>query len=145
MEAFNRTACFAAALGAALVVMPTTLAGQEPPEPQQRPCRAEISPAAVHAGSDAVRVMATLSEDVGSVTGVEGDEESGIAMANPADMPRTEMVAAGGQPEPIQMGAGRNAWTLWLSTADAQPGDHTVRVIADGGVCEGSLSITPGS
>jgi hypothetical protein len=145
MQALTRSICCATALAAALILMPTTLVGQEIPELPQQQCTAELSPAAVPAGSDAVRIMATLSEDVGAVTGVEGTEESGIAMASPMDMPRTEMAVAGGQPQPIQMGAGENAWALWLNTSGAEPGDHRIRIIADGGVCEAPLSITPNS
>lgn len=67
MQAFSRSTCAAAALAAALILIPTTLVGQEGPEAQ---CTAEVSPAPVRAGADAVSVMATLSEDVGAVIGI---------------------------------------------------------------------------
>ena len=142
MRPFNPGARAVTAFAVALYAVPAGLAGQEAPRPRQ-PCTAEISPAALPAGSDAVRVMASLSEDVGVVRGVEGSEESGIAMASPDEMPRTELVTAGGEAGPIQMGADENTWALWLNTAAARPGSHSIRIVADGGVCEGRVSISP--
>ena len=70
MPAFSRSTCAAAALAAALILIPTTLVGQEGLEAQEAQCTAEVSPASVRAGADAVSVMATLSDDVGAVIGV---------------------------------------------------------------------------
>lgn len=143
----SRVASRAASALAAVVALGTAgLAGQEPPVPLvQQTCTAEIEPAAVPVGMTGVRMMASLSEDVGPVTRVEGPEGSGIAMSSPEDVPRTAMVAPGSEVPLIQPGAGENTWAFWLNTVDASPGDHTLRIIADGGVCEGRLAVTPGT
>ena len=91
------------ALAAALVALPAQLVAQDRPQQQQQQqqqqqtCTAQIMPAQVEAGSNAERVMVTLNQPVGEITGVEAAEGSNIELASAADLPRTPL-ASGDQP-----------------------------------------------
>lgn len=129
---------------ATLSALPAAASAQEPAPAQTQQCTAEFEPAAVEAGSAAVQVTATLSEDVGPVTGVAPNDGS-IKTAAPSDLPRTEMATAGGTPQPIRMAEGQNRWIVWLNTAETDPGSHEITLITGEGQCTATLTIEEGS
>jgi hypothetical protein len=102
-------------------------------------CTAELAPAQVQSGQTAVSVTAVLSEQVGEVTGLEAPE-SGITVAAPEDLPRTEM-AAEERPQPINLAEG-NAWTIWINTSQAAPGTYDVTFTGSEGTCQGQLTVS---
>jgi len=133
MDTLKRRTGIALALTAALVAIPAGIQAQE--------CAAEVDPAVIPVGETAVAVTVALSESVGAVTGLEGGA-SGIATAAPADIPRTAM-AADEQPRPIQMGEQQNTWTVWLSTAAAEPGRYMVAFVAGEANCVAAVTVGP--
>lgn len=122
---------------AAAAALPAQLAAQE--------CTARLDPAQVEPGSKAVAVNVTVSAPVGPLTGVQAPEASGIALASPADLPRTEMAASGGEARPIKMGERENVWIVWLNLAEAEAGSHAITFAGREGACSGSLAVRPGA
>lgn len=125
------TLAFAFALG----FSPVT--AQEPEAAPQ--CTAEVAPAQIEAGAPAVQLTVVLSEDVGEITGLEAPQ-SGLAVATPGDLPRTDM-AADARPEPIKLAEQGNAWTVWLNTTEAQSGTHEVAFTASEGTCRAQITV----
>jgi hypothetical protein len=126
-------------LAAAVVLMPSNVNAQDyTPEAQ---CTAQVSPAEIEAGSKAVRVTVTLSEDIGQVTGVVEEDAHGIKIASPADVPRAEMATGEPAPTPIQMGDDRTAWTVWLNVSEADEGTHSLVFLAGESRCSGELQV----
>lgn len=116
------------------------VAGLVPNAVSAQECTAEVSPAAIPAGSAAAQVTLSLSGEVGPITEL-GESDSGITLADPADLPRTDM-AAETAPTPIQM-SGQNVWQLWLDTREAEAGDHEFEVVGATGTCTATLTIQP--
>lgn len=128
-------------LAAAVALMPSNANAQDlMPDVE---CTAQISPAQVEAGAEAVRVTVTFSEDIGDVTGVDQESAHGISIASPMDVPRTEMAAGEPPPTPIQMGDDARSWTFWLNTSEAEEGTHSVVFLAGENRCEAELEIVP--
>jgi DsbC/DsbD-like thiol-disulfide interchange protein len=128
---------------AAAVALPAQLAAQDQPIAPE--CTAQLDPASIEAGEKAVAVNVTVSEPVGPITGVRAPGESGIALASPADLPRTEMAVEGAQPRPITMGEAENRWIVWLNVEEANPGTHALTFAGAEGTCTGSLNVGPGA
>lgn len=100
---------------------------------------AETAPAQIEAGAPAVELTVALSENVGEVTGSAG-AESGITIASPGDLPRTD-IAAEESPQPIKMSEAGNSWTLGVSTAQATPGTHEVTLTGTAGDCRAQITV----
>lgn len=131
-----------------LVLAPDGLAAQEQQEQEMEPqCTAEVVPQQIQAGHPAVRVALTLSEAIGPVSGLEAPEASGLAVASPEDLPRSEMAneeAEESTPSPIELGAEGNRVTLWLNTAEAVPGTHAVTLTGEQGSCAAEVTVAEG-
>ncbi len=100
-------------------------------------------PSQLHSGQKAERVSISLSSPVGNVTEfTTEDAEAGVKVADPADLPKTEMAAEETAQKPIEMAAENNRLTIWLNTENAQPGTYPFTLKGDGGACTGSLEIS---
>lgn len=134
---------------------------------KQETCTVELAPAAVQVGQPAVRLIATLGSDIGDVSDIRASEESGIVLAQPAAIPRTETSreveveveadedevetetkteteVEGEAPQPIVMVTGEEqpTATLWLSTENATPGTHEVVLKGESGKCKTEIEIS---
>lgn len=140
---FKHTMLSTAAL-ALFAIVPATLTAQE--AEQQAQCTAEVSSGEIEAGQKAVQVTVALSAPVGSDVEFMAARESGVALANPADIPRSEMAAEEEEaPQPIQLSAeGGSEATLWLNTENAQPGTYDVALRSGESACAGQLTISGG-
>lgn len=142
------TACMALALSVMLV--PGALEAQEqevPEQEQQAECTVRVAPQSVQTGEAAVSVTAHLSESVGSVEGFEAQGESGLELADPADIPRQDMAREEGEgdPQPIQMSSGEQSQvTLWLNTQDVESGSYEVILKGANGDCTGNVAVGQG-
>lgn len=132
MQGLNRASLATAAAAFALTFVATPIAAQE--------CTAELSPSEIESGAAAVELSVTLSQPVGAVSGLQADPESGIAVASPSDVPRTDL-AAEEQPQPIEMGESEDSWTVWLNTTAASPGVYRVAFTGTAGQCEGEIIV----
>lgn len=103
-------------------------------------CTAEVLPAEIAAGASAVRLTVALSADVGDVASMEAPEESGLAIAAPADLPRIPLATE--EPLAITRGMGDNTWTVWVNTSEVDPGTHEVTFIGPEGRCTADLTVT---
>jgi len=120
-------------LGAAFVATPLDLRAQE--------CTATITPAQVQAGQQAVRLNVSFSEDVGELTRLQA-ADSGIALAEAGDLPRTDLAANAPAPRPIAMAQGQeDTWTVYVNTEDARPGSHRITFVAAEGGCTAQLNV----
>ena len=118
-------------------------AQEEQPTPAMQQCTAEVQPSQLHSGQKAERVSISLSSPVGNVAEfTTEDAEAGVKVADPADLPKTEMAAEETAQKPIEMAAENNRLTIWLNTEDAQPGTYPFTLKGDGGACTGSLVIS---
>ncbi|HUG01833.1 MAG TPA: hypothetical protein VML95_08210, partial [Longimicrobiales bacterium] len=107
-------------------------------------CTVEVDPAELPAGEAAIHALATLSENLGPLTGFEAPEESGIVIADAANIPRAEMANEGEEevaPLPIELGAEANVFTVWLSTEEAVPGAFDVRFTTAEGYCGARINV----
>lgn len=122
---------------------------QEEPQQAQESCSAQVKPAALEVGQTVVRARLALSGDIGAVETFAAPEKSGIALADPADIPKAEMAkekTRKGQkpstPEPLTVNAGEHpSATVWLNTEAATPGSYEVRLEGAEGSCTGSLVV----
>lgn len=126
-------------LAAAVALMPSNVTAQDVPPDLE--CTAQISPAQIEAGSSAVRVTVTLSDDVGHVTGLEEENTHGIKVASPMDVRRAEMSTGEPAPTPIQMGDDGTTWTVWLNISEADEGTHSLVFLAGDNRCAGELEV----
>lgn len=108
-------------------------------------CTASVAPVELHAGQAAVQITAALSEDIGPVVTFQGPEDSGLKLADPADIPRAEMANPDQSPQPIVMTPETNSVSLWLSTSGVKPGDYEVQIRSEQKSCTGQLTVTEGS
>lgn len=139
MHNLTLTAGTVLTLAAAAALIPSTTHAQDlTPEPE---CTAQVSPAQVAAGAEAVRVSVSFSEDIGQVTGLEQEDDHGIDITAPTDVPRTSMAVGEPVPSPIQMGDDAMAWTLWLNTSEADEGTHSVVFVAGENRCTAELEV----
>ena len=136
-------AAFVAAVGLALAPASAHAQAQAQKPAAQEGCTAQLTPAAVAPGQKAVEVVAALSTDVGAVNEVKAQEGSGVALAQPDNLPKSQMSRSdkGDAPEAIEMAKRGNSATLWLSTADASPGEHSIVLKGEKGQCTAKLSI----
>lgn len=145
MQTLNRSALTAASVACALALAVAPVDAQDVPEPAEAAdaaCTAEVSPAEVPNGSAAVELTVTLPDAPGPLTGVEAAPTSGIALASPADLPRSEMAEdAEEAPRPIAMGESANSWTIWLNTANATPGRYQLTFNTGMASCHGEIIV----
>jgi hypothetical protein len=137
MQTLSRSLAGLAALACVFAVGISPVSAQEQDAAPQ--CTAEVAPAQIEAGAPAVQLTVALSEDVGEITGLEAPE-SGISVAAPGDLPRTEM-AAETAPQPIALADQGNAWTIWLNTTQAAPGTHEVTFTGTDGTCQAQVTV----
>lgn len=131
-------------LAMALALQPATAAAQDVPEAPV--CEVEVEPAEVPAGEAAIRITATLSEVIGPVQGLDAPEQSGLKLADPADIPRVDMANPEEEAQPIAMTPDEpNRVQVWLNTADvADLGEHPFVLTSESGECRGLLTVTGG-
>lgn len=142
MQKLNRSALTAASVACALALAVSPVDAQDVPEPAVAACTAEVSPVEVPNGSAAVELTVTLPDAPGPLTGVEAAPTSGIALASPADLPRSEMAEdAEEAPRPIAMGESANSWTIWLNTANATPGRYQLTFNTGAASCQGEIIV----
>lgn len=139
-ELLKRSLNTAVALALALAFFVTGAMAQEPAFPAAAQCTAQASPGEVPAGEAAFRVTFNLSEGIGSVTGVQAAEGSGLALASPGDIPRAEMANPEEEARPIEL-AEANAVIVWLSTAGAQAGEYDLTLLGEGGACDATVTV----
>lgn len=141
MQTLTLTSGAVLTLAAAVALMPSNANAQDLMPDLE--CTAEVSPAQVESGAEAVRVSVTFSEDIGDVTGVEEENDHGISITSPMDVPRAPMAAGDETPTPIQMGDDATSWTFWLNTSEAEEGTHSVVFVAGENRCEAELEVVP--
>ena len=130
-----------------LALAPNGLRAQEKAQTSadQQACTAKVTPAAVEPGQKAVEVVASLSEDVGAIKGLKAEKGSGVALAQPGDLPKSQQKMSRSEksdrPAAIEMSNQANSATLWLSTVDATPGEHAVEFEGQDGVCTARVTI----
>lgn len=137
MHTLNRSIAGLASIACAVALGFSPASAQEQEAPAQ--CTAQLAPAQIEAGAPAVQLTVVLSEQVGEVNGLEAPG-SGIALAQPGDLPRTEM-AAEEAPQPIKLDEQGNSWTIWLNTTEATPGTHDVTFTAAEGQCRAQITV----
>lgn len=125
---------------AAALALPANMNAQEPVPAGQQQCTAQVTPAQVTAGERAVQVTVETSQQIDALTGIK-DSESGIALASPEDLPRTEMAAGEPAPRPIEMGAAQNSWNVWLNLEDVEAGEHELVFETNQGECTAVLTV----
>ena len=140
MKGPNHTSLLGLILAGALAAVPSHVAAQAAPQ-QQQSCTAEITPGAVEAGARAVPVTITVSQPIGEVTGVRAAEGSGIALAQPTDLPRQQLAAGAQAPQPIAMGDAANTWIVYLNLAEAEAGAHELSFTSTRGACTSELTV----
>lgn len=128
------------ALAVPLVLAPGVASAQEP-VPEGPQCIATVEPVEVQAGQPAVLITAALSEDIGAISTFTGPEDSGLALADPADIPRVDMANPEEEPQPIVMTPEANNVALWLSTAEVEPGAFEVRLESEQGHCVANVVV----
>lgn len=140
------TTPFFAALALILpaALLPQTANAQvEAPEAPMT-CTAETE-AVIAPGEVALSATFVLSEDIGEITGV-ASPESGVVVANPADLPRVDMANPEETPAPIEMSAEEeNTVTVWLNSTNAQEGEHEFWLVSDGARCASTITVEGGS
>lgn len=115
---------------------------EEPEEPQVCTAQTETT---VAPGESAVSVTFTLSEDIGPILGIQSSE-SGLVVADPADLPRVDMANPEATPQPIEMSnEAENTVIVWLNAADAQEGTHEFWLVSEGARCASSITVDDGS
>jgi hypothetical protein len=125
-------------LSVPIAFTPTVVSAQIPE------CAAVVSPGEIPAGVAAVQITAVLSEDIGTVQTFEAPEDSGLRLADPADIPRVDMANPEEMPRPIVMTPATNEVTIWLNTTYVTPGKYDVHFGSAGGICVAPLTVTPG-
>lgn len=117
-------------------------AQEEQPAPAMQPCTATVLPSQVQSGQKAERVSISLTSAVGNVTEFTTENaEAGVTLADPADLPKTEMAAEAAPQKPIEMAAETNRVTIWLNTESAQDGTYPFTLKGENGTCTGTLEI----
>lgn len=130
------------ALAVPLALSPLMASAQEPPpEPEPPQCTATVEPVTIEAGLAAVQVTAALSEDIGPVDQFTGPEDSGLTLADPADIPRVDMANPEEEPRPIEMTPETNSVALWLNTAEVVPGELEVRLHSQQSYCTAQITV----
>ncbi|MDP2480253.1 MAG: hypothetical protein Q8W49_07115 [Candidatus Palauibacterales bacterium] len=121
----------------------------------QQTCTAQINPASVEAGQKAVQVQVKLSEKVGNISSVEGDN---VQLASVADLPKAEMSRSENDekdekgekqedetPQVVQMAAEGTSATLWLSTEKAKADKQHLTLKGETGTCIAQLEVAAGT
>jgi hypothetical protein len=118
----------------------------------QQTCTAQINPASVEAGQKAVQVQVKLSEKIGDISKVEGDN---VQLASVADLPKAEMSRSEKDekgekqedetPQVVQMAAEGTSATLWLSTEKAKAGKQHLTLTGETGTCIAQLEVAAGA
>jgi len=117
-------------------------AQQEEPTPAMQKCTATVLPGQVQSGQKAERVSISLSEAVGNVSAFTTENaEAGVSLADPTDLPKTEMAAEATPQKPIEMAAENNRVTIWLNTEKAQEGTYAFTLKGENGTCTGTIEI----
>lgn len=140
MHTLTRTTGTVLTLAAAVALMPSNANAQDATTTELA-CTAQVSPTQVEAGSEAVSVTVTFSDDIGLVTGLEQENAHGINIASAMDVPRAPMAAGGAAATAIQMGDDETAWTFWLNTSEAEVGTHSVVFVAGENQCAAELEV----
>lgn len=132
----------ALALGLAFALLPQTAEAQE--QEGQMECAVEVSPQSILAGQPAVPVEGRLTQDIGDVESLEAGE-SGLAIASPEDIGRTELARTEGEEPPQPVETSRTGdqikATVWLNTEDVEPGTHGFVLVGENGTCAGEIEV----
>lgn len=133
-------------LAAALTLVPLTLMSAnlsaQAKAAATQACVAHVLPMSIPAGLTASRLTVTLSRSVGDVTEFTPDEQSGIKLADPTDLPKADMSREGAAPKPIEMSNdAQSRVTVWLNTKDAKTGEYHFTMQGATGTCAGTLKV----
>lgn len=145
MRSITRIVPAALLATAPLLLMPVAANAQD----AHPACEATLMPAEIAAGQAAVQVDVQLASDIGGVTGLEAPEGSGVMVATGEELAqlRVEMALPGeeGQKdEPIRMSEDGRTATLWLTTANAQPGTYEIKLKGEGDhACTAKVTVKP--
>lgn len=143
MQHPTRIAISVLTLGAALAISPMHANAQAPTD---QACVDQPMPASLEAGAKAVAVTVQVPNEFGAVTGIEAAEESGIILAEVADLPRTDMADQDEvAPRPINMGDAAGMWTVWLNLSEVEPGSYDVTFSSKTSHCTAHLTVVAGS
>lgn len=122
-----------------LALAPNAVSAQDVEAPTM--CTATVSPAELDAGEAAIHLIASLSEDIGTVTGIVG-AESGITLTSPDALPRVEMSTDEEATKAIAMAEEGNSAGLWLSTQDSEAGTYQIIIEGENGTCQAEVTVT---
>ena len=125
-------------LAAPLALTPTAVNAQDVEAPSL--CTATVSPAELDAGEAAIHLIASLSEDIGTVTGIQG-AESGITITSPDALPRVEMSTDEEATKAIAMAEEGNSVGLWLSTERSEAGTYQIVLEGEDGTCRAEVTV----
>lgn len=129
----------ALALALAFLFVPQAAEAQEAEEQAREQCTVEVTPAAIPSGQTAVSVVARLTTDIGTVTGLQAQQ---LALASPDDLQPAEMARAQEDaPEPVEMAATGIEASLWVNTVDAASGVHDIILTGENGTCNGQIEV----
>ncbi len=123
-----------------VALAPNAVSAQEMEAPEM--CTASVMPLEIATGEVAVHLIATLSEDVGAVTGIQS-AESGITITSPEELPRAEMATDADTPEAIAMTEEGNSVELWLNTANTEAGTYQIMIEGENGHCQAEVTVAP--
>lgn len=128
------------ALALVVLLLPQAVDAQEQEKHQE--CTVEVSPQAIPTGQPAVSVTGQLDRSIGKVDALDAGE-SGLALASPEDIGRTEMARTEGEeaPRPVEMSRTGNQATVWLNTNDVEAGTHGFVLVGEDGTCRGEIEV----
>ena len=115
-----------------------------------QPCTAVLAPALIPAGEAAVKVKATLTEDIGNIDGLKSPEGSGLSIVSPADVPMEEMsnTEDAAATEVTEMAAEAaveaNTFDVWLNAFEATPGSFEITLLGENGSCTATVEVKGG-
>lgn len=130
-------------LAFAAVAAPDSAHAQQQ-EAVEQECTAEIDPTAVQVGQSAVSMEVRLSREIGEITDFTAPEGSGLALASPEDLAKTDMTReqTDEEPQPIQMSTEEGGGaTVWVNTAEASPGSYRVVFASGQAECAATLEV----
>lgn len=112
-----------------------------------QPCTAALTPALIPAGEAAVKVKATLTQDIGTIDGLQSPEGSGLLIVSPEDVPMEEMANTedAAAAEMTDMAAEEaveaNTFVVWLNAFEATPGSFEITLMGENGTCAATVEV----
>jgi len=135
----------AALLALPFALGPEAATAQEAEATEVQACTAVLSPALVPAGEAVVKVLATLTQDIGTIDGLKAPEGSGLAIVSPEDVPMEEMANSEGEAtaEATEMVDAEDTFIVWLNALEANAGEFDITLVGELGTCTATVEVTP--